>query len=555
MCIQRRVPSRLKEVIPHLCSAEPADEGGAASQATSRTEALGDAEGVSAGRTSPAPLLIPTQKPGNHRRGPPRGKDQATGHQKPHDASENMRQMLKEMQQAGEEVDAEAGHKAAFPRGSSGSVPASAAGREAMPGTGTGDEGAGKASPSAWRKKVLKPLEPPADVSTGRTSPASPAPTLDAIRKPSSHHSGTPTGKVQDRTDKMSLQPSKQMRQELKEPLQTRQEMGIVLQWKVAFLEGSTPSSVPATAAGRKAMADTGTGTADWDAGTVPRLAWHSEVVMPSEHSAGVSAGTTSPTPTLDTAQKPSSHHRGPLTGETKDMAGKKFQDPLEIMWQMLKECLQRRQEMKGEPVQKEAFRGGSSGSVAASAPGREAMPGTGPGAEPAGEDPTSRTEALGDAEGVSAGRTSQAPGLDAWPQPSSHGRGPPKGKTQDTAAKTSHEADEFLRQTQKQAPRGQGCSGGGTLREKQWLIGSPSCRKEGDGRDGHRHSRCSRHHKTCSQCPGWPRKGFLSGKRLLGRVTGRRAFFGACLHVVLLWNRVFLEQKTEHLSHFTRPA
>ncbi|XP_064287911.1 uncharacterized protein LOC135307263 isoform X4 [Passer domesticus] len=466
-----------------------------------------------------------------------------------------MRQMLKEMQQAGEEVDAEAGHKAAFPRGSSGSVPASAAGREAMPGTGTGDEGAGKASPSAWRKKVLKPLEPPADVSTGRTSPASPAPTLDAIRKPSSHHSGTPTGKVQDRTDKMSLQPSKQMRQELKEPLQTRQEMGIVLQWKVAFLEGSTPSSVPATAAGRKAMADTGTGTADWDAGTVPRLAWHSEVVMPSEHSAGVSAGTTSPTPTLDTAQKPSSHHRGPLTGETKDMAGKKFQDPLEIMWQMLKECLQRRQEMKGEPVQKEAFRGGSSGSVAASAPGREAMPGTGPGAEPAGEDPTSRTEALGDAEGVSAGRTSQAPGLDAWPQPSSHGRGPPKGKTQDTAAKTSHEADEFLRQTQKQAPRGQGCSGGGTLREKQWLIGSPSCRKEGDGRDGHRHSRCSRHHKTCSQCPGWPRKGFLSGKRLLGRVTGRRAFFGACLHVVLLWNRVFLEQKTEHLSHFTRPA
>ncbi|XP_064263304.1 uncharacterized protein LOC135293235 [Passer domesticus] len=189
-----------------------------------------------------------------------------------------------------------------------------------------------------------------------------------------------------------------------------------------------------------------------------------------------MSEGTTPPTPTLDAAQKPSSHHRGPTTGETKDMAGKKFQDPLEIMWQMLKERLQRRQEMKGEPVQKEAFPGGSSGSVPASAAGREAMPGTdtgdgnrdmgfqevlmkdglkflgNAGAEPAGEGPTSRTEALGDAEGVSAGRTSQAPGLDAWPQPSSHGR----GKTQVFAAKKSHDSDEFLRQTQKEAPGGQ---------------------------------------------------------------------------------------------------
>ncbi|XP_064288248.1 uncharacterized protein LOC135307744 [Passer domesticus] len=228
--------------------------------------------------------------------------------------------------------------------------------------------------------------------------------------------------------------------------------MDIVLQWKLAFLEGSTPSSVPAPAAGRKAKPDTGTGTADWDAGKNSPLAWRSEVVKPSEHSAGVSAETPSPTPTLVAAQKPSSHHRGPTTGETKDMAGKKFQDPLEVMWQMLKECLQRRQEMKGEPVQKEAFPRGSSGSVPASAAGREAMPGTGTGAEPAGEGPTSRTEALGDAEGVSAGRTSPTPGLDAWPQPSSHGR----GKTQDTAAKKSHEADEFLTETQKEAPGGQ---------------------------------------------------------------------------------------------------
>ncbi|XP_064262018.1 uncharacterized protein LOC135291696 [Passer domesticus] len=248
-----------------------------------------------------------------------------------------MRQMLKEMQQAGQ-VDGEAGHKAAFPRGSRCSIPDSAAGREMMPRTGRGDEGAGKASPSAWMNNVLKPLEPPADVSTGRTSPAL---TLDAALKPSSHHRGTPTGKIQDRTDKISLESPKEMRQELKELLQTRQEMDIVLQWKLAFLEGSTPSSMPAPAAGRKAMADTGTGTADWDAGKNSPLAWRSEVVKPSGHSADVSAGTPSTTPTLDAAQKPSSHGRGPPPEEIKDMAGKKFQNPLEITWQMLKEVLQ----------------------------------------------------------------------------------------------------------------------------------------------------------------------------------------------------------------------
>ncbi|XP_064262918.1 uncharacterized protein LOC135292759 isoform X2 [Passer domesticus] len=377
------------------------------------------------------------------------------------------------MWQGGQEMKGEPVHMEALPRGSSGSMPASAAGREAMPDPGPGvpsslwqkgipahpgkcshlcsvlDEVAGKASPLAWMNKVSKPLEPPADVSTGRTSPA---PTLEAAQKPSSHQSG----KIQDTTDKISLEPSKQMRQELKELLQTRQEMDIVLQWKVAFLEGSTPSSVPASAAGKKAMPDTGTGTADWDAGKDSPLAWRYEVVKPSGHSADVSAGTTSPTPTLDAAQKASSHHRSPTIGETKDMAGKKFQDPLEIMWQMLKERLQRKQEMKGEPVHMEALPRGSSGSVPASAAGREAVQGTGTGAEPAGEGPTSRTEALGDAEGVSAGRTSSAPGLDAWPQHSSHGRGPPKGKTQDTAAKKSHEADEFLRETQKEAPGGQ---------------------------------------------------------------------------------------------------
>ncbi|XP_064287906.1 uncharacterized protein LOC135307259 [Passer domesticus] len=59
--------------------AEPAGEGGAASQATSITEPLGDAEGVSAGRTFPGPLVDVARKPISHHRGPPRRKKKLTG--------------------------------------------------------------------------------------------------------------------------------------------------------------------------------------------------------------------------------------------------------------------------------------------------------------------------------------------------------------------------------------------------------------------------------------------------------------------------------------------
>ncbi|XP_064291551.1 uncharacterized protein LOC135309330 [Passer domesticus] len=415
----------------------------------------GHSAAVSAGTTPPTPTLDAAHKPSSHGRGPLTGETKDMAGKKFLDPIEIMWQMLKERLQRRQEIKGEPGEKEAFPRGSRGSMPASAAGREAMPGTGTGDE-AGKASPSAWMNKVLKPLEPPADVSTGRTSPASPAPTLDAIRKPSSHHSVTPTGKIQDTTDKMSLQPSKQIRQELKEPLQTREEMDIVLQWKVAFLEGSTPSSVRAPAAGKKAKTDTGTGTADWDAGNDSPLAWRSEVVKPSEHSSDISGATTSPTPTLDAAHKPSSHGRGPLTGETKDMAGKKFQDPLEIMWQMLKECLQKRKEMNGEPVLKEAFPGGSSGSLPASAAGREAMPGTGTGDEGAGKASPSAwmnnvLKPLEPPADVSTGRTSPALTLDAALMPSSHHRGTPTGKIQDRTDKISLESPKEMRQELKE--------------------------------------------------------------------------------------------------------
>ncbi|XP_068884401.1 uncharacterized protein [Aphelocoma coerulescens] len=133
------LPARAAQAAPMPARGAAEPLGEAASQPMSTTEPQGEDEGVSAGRTSPAPLLVPACKPGSHRRGPPKGMNKATELKKPHEPLRIMRQMLKEMLQGGQEMEAEAVLKAAFPGGSSGSLAASAAGREAMPGTGTGD--------------------------------------------------------------------------------------------------------------------------------------------------------------------------------------------------------------------------------------------------------------------------------------------------------------------------------------------------------------------------------------------------------------------------------
>ncbi|XP_017592776.1 PREDICTED: EF-hand and coiled-coil domain-containing protein 1 [Corvus brachyrhynchos] len=104
----------------------------------STTEPQREDEGVSAGRTSPAPLLVPARKPGSHRRGPPKGKTQAKGEYKDLKPSELLDQMLSDLERR-REMNQKTVLKASFPGGSNGSVPATAAGREAMPGTGTGD--------------------------------------------------------------------------------------------------------------------------------------------------------------------------------------------------------------------------------------------------------------------------------------------------------------------------------------------------------------------------------------------------------------------------------
>ncbi|XP_077040448.1 uncharacterized protein LOC129124753 [Agelaius phoeniceus] len=434
--------------------------------------------GVSAGRTFAAPFLIAARKPSSHRRGALRGKNKPRGEKESLESNDIWKQIVEELRKVNE-MKGEPVLKAAFPAGSSDSVPASAAGREAMPGPVQGDEVARKASPLDWLNKVLKPLEPPADASAGRTFQA---PLLVPAHKPSSHRRGARRGKNKPRGEKESLE-SNDIWKQIVEELHKGNEMDIEVLWKAAFPEGSSRSSLPAPAAGRKAKPDTGTGTGDWDTGKASPLTWRFEILKPTEGSAvtDVTAGKTSLALGLHAAHQPSSHHRG----KPKHTTDKKFQKPFEVMRQMLKEMLRGGQEVDGEAVLKAAFPIGSSDSVPASAAGREAMPGTvtgdwnrdmdyleallenglefleDAGAEPVAEgdlasQTTSMTEPLGDGEGVAAGRSSPSARVDSWHQPSSHRSGPPKGKTHGTAAKTSLDSNEFLRQTQKEAQHGQ---------------------------------------------------------------------------------------------------
>ncbi|XP_031977205.1 uncharacterized protein LOC116449621 [Corvus moneduloides] len=198
----------------------------------STTEPQREDEGVSAGRTSPAPLLVPARKPGSHRRGPPKGKTQATELKKPHEPLRIMRQMLKEMLQGGQEVDIEALWKAAFPEG-----------WEAMPGkaTGTGDwdqdmdyleyrledglktsahagaEPVGDGQATSQPMSTTEPQREDEGVSAGRTSPA---PLLVPARKPGSHRRGPPKRKNKATGDKKSLESNDVLKQILKEMVQ-----------------------------------------------------------------------------------------------------------------------------------------------------------------------------------------------------------------------------------------------------------------------------------------------------------------------------------------------
>ncbi|XP_064251921.1 uncharacterized protein LOC135284387 [Passer domesticus] len=121
--------------------------------------------------------------PGTGPGGLPRWKNQDAGDSKSLEGAKLLDKMLSDLERR-REMKRKALLKTEFPGGSSGSLPASAAGREAMPGTGPGGEGAGIVSPAAGMEGGLEPLGASAGVCAGRTFQA---PGLVAAHKPSSH--------------------------------------------------------------------------------------------------------------------------------------------------------------------------------------------------------------------------------------------------------------------------------------------------------------------------------------------------------------------------------
>ncbi|XP_056357864.1 uncharacterized protein LOC130258488 [Oenanthe melanoleuca] len=206
------------------------------------------------------------------------------GDKKSLEADRLLDKMLSDLERR-REMEEEAVLKALFPRGSSGSVPASAAGREAMPGTVTG---------------------------------------------------GPPRAQRQDTGENKSREAAKLLDQMLSEQERRRGDIA-----GTASQEGSVEDGLELLGA-----------------------------------SAGVSAGSTFPSPGLDAVYKLSSHQRGPPTGKAQDMGDKKSLEADRLLDKMLSD-LERRRVMKGKTVLKALFPRGSSGSVPASAAGREAMPGT----------------------------------------------------------------------------------------------------------------------------------------------------------------------------------
>ncbi|XP_023800922.1 uncharacterized protein LOC111941952 isoform X3 [Cyanistes caeruleus] len=312
--------------------AKPLGAGDAAPQPTPRTESQGGGEvtGVWAGSALPAPGLLTADKPGSHRRGPPTGRNKATGHKKPREPSNTMQQMLKEMLQGAQEKNQKAVLKAAFPGGSSGSWAASAAaGREAMPGTVPGAEPLGEGDLASHPTPRTEP-QGGGEVTGVWAGSALPAPGLLTADKPGSHR----RGKNKATGHKKPHEPSNTMQQMLKEMLQGAQAKPLG--------EGDLASLLTSR-------------------------------TEPHGDGEGVSAGRIFPDTFQDAAHKPSSHHRG----RNKATGHKKPHEPSNTMQQMLKEMLQGAQEKDQKAVLKAVFPRENSGSWSASAAGREAMPGT----------------------------------------------------------------------------------------------------------------------------------------------------------------------------------
>ncbi|XP_064262385.1 uncharacterized protein LOC135292066 [Passer domesticus] len=194
-------------------------------------QGLNPPAGVSAGKTFQAPFLVAAHKPRSHGRGPPRGRNKPRGDSKSLEASKQMDRIWSDLERQ-RDMEGEPVLKAEFPRGSSGSMVASAAGREAMPGTGPGDWERDFHHWETLLKHSLRMLE---------LGDANPAGESDLASQPTSRTEPRGDAEVMD------------------------QKAGL----KEVFPQGSR-GSLAALAAGRKAMPETGTGTADAAGTTTP---------------------------------------------------------------------------------------------------------------------------------------------------------------------------------------------------------------------------------------------------------------------------------------------
>nr|XP_041569316.1 uncharacterized protein LOC115492334 isoform X4 [Taeniopygia guttata] len=160
-----------------------------------------------------------------------------------------------------------------------------------------------------------------------------------------------------------------------------------------------------------------------------------------------------------------------PLKSRAGASAGRTFQAPFLVAEH---KSVSHRREMEGEAVLKAEFPRGSSGSLAASAAGREALPGTVTGdwdrdlkrlervinhglrilesgeAEREDEEdldsqPIPITEPLGDGEGVAAEKTFSGPLVHVARKPSFHRRGPLRGKNKHIGRSKSREESKHL--------------------------------------------------------------------------------------------------------------
>ncbi|XP_056364614.1 uncharacterized protein LOC130261953 [Oenanthe melanoleuca] len=261
------------------------------------------------------------------------------------------------------------------------------------------------------------------------------------------HGEGDAGWKNEDVGDKKSLEAAKLLDKMLGD-LERRRVMKGKIVLKAEFPGGSSGSAVAASATGGEAMPVTG---GEHSRKASP-AAWLHEDLQPLEPPAGVSVSRTFQGTLLVAPHKPGSHHRGLLRGRNKLKGDSKFLETSKDMDKMLSD-LERRREMEGEAVLKTEFPRGSSGSLAASAAGREAMSGTVRGGEHSRKASPAAgmedgLEPMGTSAGMSARRTFQGPLLDAAHRPRSHHRGHLRGRNKPKGDNKFLEASKHMDKT-----------------------------------------------------------------------------------------------------------